>query len=285
MTADSSPRKNSSTPCEETDPKTIGQVFSVMHCKWSRKKHKVSLFFWRKKVIHYFRNKWRQVYEDGILLVQNRKKCILKDMTGFLLFFFFFFELSDIEWTTSGKDLSKSQFGKTQSLSDGATLNFGGKEIEICSELPVDDYISGKIFMGVQQSTGGLNLGKPLQSRPFTNPSTSNTRSPLKKKPVSLKPLFDPTSPGALVLHQSYKRFENIFFSFLSLVQFSIRSDRVSVVVDPFIGKWLRPHQREGVKFLYTCVMGEGGHSGSGCILADGFLFLMGFWWFMHLIF
>ena len=31
----------------------------------------------------------------------------------------------------------------------------------------------------------------------------------------------------------------------------------------------LRPHQREGVQFLFDCVMGVKGYAGEGCILAD----------------
>ena len=43
-----------------------------------------------------------------------------------------------------------------------------------------------------------------------------------------------------------------------------------SVIVPEPIGKWLRAHQREGVQFLYECVMGLKRFDGSGCILADG---------------
>lgn len=42
-----------------------------------------------------------------------------------------------------------------------------------------------------------------------------------------------------------------------------------SVIVPEPIGKWLRPHQREGVLFMYECVMGLKGFNGQGCILAD----------------
>ncbi|GMH53330.1 hypothetical protein TL16_g01427, partial [Triparma laevis f. inornata] len=35
------------------------------------------------------------------------------------------------------------------------------------------------------------------------------------------------------------------------------------------LAKWLRPHQREGVQFLYECVMSLRGFDGAGCILAD----------------
>ena len=42
----------------------------------------------------------------------------------------------------------------------------------------------------------------------------------------------------------------------------------VDVVVDPFLCSKLRPHQREGVQFMYNAVMGLS-NSGNGCILAD----------------
>ena len=42
-----------------------------------------------------------------------------------------------------------------------------------------------------------------------------------------------------------------------------------SVFVPPVLAKWLRPHQREGVSFVYECVMGLKDFNGAGCILAD----------------
>lgn len=42
----------------------------------------------------------------------------------------------------------------------------------------------------------------------------------------------------------------------------------VHVVVDPVVGNILRPHQREGVKFMYDCVTGINGVY-CGCIMAD----------------
>jgi hypothetical protein len=41
------------------------------------------------------------------------------------------------------------------------------------------------------------------------------------------------------------------------------------VFVPPVLAKWLRPHQREGVQFMYECVMGMKDYKGNGCILAD----------------
>jgi SNF2 family DNA or RNA helicase len=42
-----------------------------------------------------------------------------------------------------------------------------------------------------------------------------------------------------------------------------------NVFVPPILAKWLRPHQREGVQFMYQCVMGLKEYNGNGCILAD----------------
>ena len=41
------------------------------------------------------------------------------------------------------------------------------------------------------------------------------------------------------------------------------------IVVDRMLTRWLRPHQREGVQFMFECVMGLRDFDGCGCILAD----------------
>ncbi|GMF24978.1 unnamed protein product [Phytophthora fragariaefolia] len=43
----------------------------------------------------------------------------------------------------------------------------------------------------------------------------------------------------------------------------------VKVVVPEIVGKFLRPHQREGVQFMFDCVCQIRGFDGQGCILAD----------------
>ncbi|KAL6262653.1 hypothetical protein P5V15_005446 [Pogonomyrmex californicus] len=43
----------------------------------------------------------------------------------------------------------------------------------------------------------------------------------------------------------------------------------VHVVVDPILCNVLRPHQREGVKFMYECVTGKRIEGAYGCIMAD----------------
>ncbi len=44
---------------------------------------------------------------------------------------------------------------------------------------------------------------------------------------------------------------------------------RVPVVIDPKLAKILRPHQIEGVKFMYKCVTGMIDEKANGCIMAD----------------
>lgn len=44
---------------------------------------------------------------------------------------------------------------------------------------------------------------------------------------------------------------------------------KVPVVIDPKLAKVLRPHQIEGVKFLYRCTTGLMDEKANGCIMAD----------------
>jgi len=41
------------------------------------------------------------------------------------------------------------------------------------------------------------------------------------------------------------------------------------IYVDSFLARLLRPHQVEGVQFMYDCVMGNKEIKGQGCLLAD----------------
>ena len=57
---------------------------------------------------------------------------------------------------------------------------------------------------------------------------------------------------NALILHQPPSKGEGAF-----------------VVVDQWLADKLRPHQREGVSFIWSACMGRSGPLGRGCILAD----------------
>ena len=49
----------------------------------------------------------------------------------------------------------------------------------------------------------------------------------------------------------------------------SANANAKPIVVDRMLTRWLRPHQREGVQFMFECVMGLRDFDGCGCILAD----------------
>ena len=75
--------------------------------------------------------------------------------------------------------------------------------------------------------------------------------------------LHDPNEPGALVLYSPPELTAH------EKLKTDLEKHPVHVVVDPALSNILRPHQREGVKFMYECVMGERIPESYGCIMAD----------------
>lgn len=184
-------------------------------------------------------------------------------------------------------------------LEPGSTLSIGGKEVEVDSVLSKEEFLSGRPFLegskgapapssttavqvGEAKKTSGarpvmrpvvrtlsqlqkekddakktLNVAAPKSmatNNAFKNPMQQSTVMPQKptKQPI---PRHDPNVPGALVM----KRPDSV----------PKGKQVVDVVVDPLLAKHLRQHQREGVKFLYECVMGMRSFNGEGAILAD----------------
>ncbi|KAL9615171.1 MAG: hypothetical protein Q9167_000377 [Letrouitia subvulpina] len=191
--------------------------------------------------------------------------------------------LQDID---SGTFLGKSHC--STSLLLGSVLNVGGNDIEIESALSKTEYLALKPSSGTQvdrsQAAATENhISKPgakttssvcrplkpqlvrvnvlnrssstsLSSQTgFKNPLPSATVSRLPSKAPS--PRFDPLAKNSIVM----KRPKHI----------PKGKNVVDVVVDPILTQHLREHQREGVKFLYECVMGLRDFDGQGAILAD----------------
>ena len=73
-------------------------------------------------------------------------------------------------------------------------------------------------------------------------------------RPKSSEPRHDPNAPDALVLPRPK-------------MPSGVRP--TDVVIDPQLAKHLRPHQKEGVRFLYECIMSMKDFQGQGAILAD----------------
>ena len=95
----------------------------------------------------------------------------------------------------------------------------------------------------------GSNVNVATLSRPV---GAGAFASPLNPKPE--EPAEEPLPPGIepLVLWEDAEGGAN-----------------PPVSVDNMLCRWLRPHQREGVKFMFECVMGLRDFDGKGCILAD----------------
>lgn len=108
---------------------------------------------------------------------------------------------------------------------------------------------------------------KSVLHKPFVMPDSSydghsETFLQMRYKNREPAPLHDPKAPNSVVLFTPPEYDEEFK---------KTRKDEilVHVVVDPVLSRVLRPHQREGVQFMYDCVTGVKIPDYYGCILAD----------------
>ncbi|KAK9404299.1 DNA repair and recombination protein RAD54-like [Crotalus adamanteus] len=109
---------------------------------------------------------------------------------------------------------------------------------------------------------------RSILSKPFKVPIPNYT-GPLGLRALGIKragvrhALHDPFEEGALVLYEPQPLSAHD--------QLKVDKDKtpVHVVVDPCLSRVLRPHQREGVKFLWECVTSRRIPGSHGCIMAD----------------
>lgn len=87
--------------------------------------------------------------------------------------------------------------------------------------------------------------------------------SGLSKFKISRQITLNFCSENALVVYEPPELTEH------EKLKTDMNSHPVHVVVDPLLSKVLRPHQREGVKFMYDCVTGVQIPESYGCIMAD----------------
>ncbi|MCJ1486359.1 helicase, partial [Schaereria dolodes] len=184
----------------------------------------------------------------------------------------------------SGKDMGRASCDTP--LLPGSTLSVGGKDIEVDSLLSKEDYLAGRPFLNVKGAKPPNSVRKLPQPKaelvsktavlsereekkkilnvaaPKTIASQSQWKNPVLASTILPKtdsarpsPRHDPNTPGAIIMKQptSLPKGKQV----------------VDVVVDPILSKHLRDHQREGVKFMYECVMGMRDFNGQGAILAD----------------
>lgn len=162
-----------------------------------------------------------------------------------------------------GKKIASERYKPLGGMKEGNTLEIASWELEVQSNVDEQDYLSGRLFVKptlqaavassiTRQPSVRRSSFKPLRPRnPASKLQTTANQSP--------GPLHDPTSPESCILMPSV------------VDKFSGKSS-VPVVLDPFLAKQMRPHQREGIKFLYKCVQGSfffSREGGQGAILAD----------------
>nr|XP_057940628.1 DNA repair and recombination protein RAD54B isoform X2 [Doryrhamphus excisus] len=207
------------------------RYFSVMWCKASKKKHK----------------RW----EGDAVLVTKGRTATLKDMEG--------------------KNIGQGSGYKVSvlaSLCEGDSLMIGAKEVEVMGVISAENFATGRCF---QEAQGDGEDPPPktapsrcLPSKPFCPPTLLGRAGLPRSKPAeeqTCRPRFNPQAPNALVMPRPSPNH-----------QWSNNKSGlpvVDVVVDPHLTAHLRPHQRDGLLFLYECVMGIRAEGRYGAILAD----------------
>ncbi|XP_027439868.1 DNA repair and recombination protein RAD54B isoform X2 [Zalophus californianus] len=183
---------------------------------------------------------------DAVLIVKG-KSLILKDLEG--------------------KDIGRGiayKFKELEKLEEGHRVMIGGKEVEVMGIISPDDFNSGRCF----QLGGGspaISSSSEAAKKCFFNPFKSVCKPSSKENRPNgfqdCKPRHDPHVPNSLVMSRPDSNQQWMF----SKNRFPV----VDVVIDPHLVYHLRPHQKEGIVFLYECVMGMRVNGRCGAILAD----------------
>ncbi|PRP88270.1 hypothetical protein PROFUN_03379 [Planoprotostelium fungivorum] len=154
-------------------------------------------------------------------------------------------------------------------LQERYSLPIGNKNVTIIGPVSEEEFKTGTFFMQdfKQRLKEKEKEAKPKPVCLFAaarRPPTGKFITPFKgtKNPAErrlAKPLHSPNAPGALILFNP----KDIF-----------SENKIAVVVDPILTATLRPHQREGIQFLFdTVCMGVYDpitkKKYNGCILAD----------------
>lgn len=159
------------------------------------------------------------------------------------------------------KGLARLSAGQIQYLGEGCEFSSSGKDFEISREISKAEY---------ERETGeGTNEDEivPLEQPKLKSVSLPRFKAHNKLPPAppvshySIQPRHDPSNPHTLTLPRPSDDYVN---------QYNKRHrPLVDVVVDPIVGQHLRDHQREGVAFMYECIMDMKNYGGEGVLLAD----------------
>jgi len=178
---------------------------------------------------------------------------------------------SSQEWSDCWDSPGNSQSSVKSLKSEGGKRKRDKVE---CTPVPPSSQYASPYRAPLQIISTTQNVGsheqliKSILSRPFKIP-IPNYKGPTLGRCLGLRrsgsrqPLHDPEEEGALILYSPPELTAH------DQLKLDIDKHPVHVVVDPLLTKVLRPHQREGVKFMYDCVTGVQIPGSHGCIMAD----------------
>ena len=223
-------------------------------------------------------NKKHKQYSDGILHTHSRTCALYTDDARLLL--------------------RKLAHTSTSGWAEGDEVLLGNWEVEVGQKMAEEEFLSGRCFVGQpltgvsSNSSGGGGNERREQEDVATNAAISKPFTPLVQSKngqqsaakvhhsppstTSQFGLYNLDDPSLLILNR------DAITSLLSSSSTSSSSTSSSsptnkrkhpaeqpVIVEPFITRSLRPHQREGVQFLYDCILGRANAGYTGAILAD----------------
>ncbi|KAG0311782.1 helicase [Dissophora globulifera] len=175
--------------------------------------------------------------------------------------------LKDLE----GKDIAKGTKVAAEGIQAGDEFSFGGKDIEVVSALDVESYRTGRCFMNSIVSLASTS-SPPSLGTSFLPPSKFKTHSAaansVAARSTPPQPRHNPEAPHAILLPRPPNTHPRVVKG-CGTKRPPGDAGLVDVVVDPILGRHLRPHQKEGVRFLYESVMQMKSVNGQGAILAD----------------
>ncbi|KAF9974523.1 helicase [Actinomortierella ambigua] len=141
-----------------------------------------------------------------------------------------------------------------------------------CCGVSIEDFKRGRCFMTPMSSAASTPAPQSALTPKFNKKHTLSVAQQYAEeapRAFSPQPRHSPDTPGAIVMPRpssDHPRLRNR----TSAKRIPGQSGIVDVVVDPVLGQHLRPHQKEGVRFLYECMMQlKESISGQGVILAD----------------
>ncbi|PKC70895.1 hypothetical protein RhiirA1_499284 [Rhizophagus irregularis] len=117
----------------------------------------------------------------------------------------------------------------------------------------------------------------PTFIRQLENGQRKSQVGTLHKFPTAVKPAHDPKAQNAIILYDPLDDLDNLQENIkgkdksVAEILGTKNPDnmKIPVIVDPILGQKLRPHQIDGVKFLYNCTTGRTVEGVYGCIMAD----------------